>query len=94
MDVGARQVELLEVGAHRLGGKALLAQVRNRCRAVALRELGAVGPDEEAVVEVLGGLGAEGLGDRLVQRRVREVILAADHVRDPELDVVDHVARW
>ena len=36
-----------------------------------------------------GGSRAERLGQRAVQRLVRPVVVAADHVRDPEVDVVD-----
>ena len=36
-----------------------------------------------------GGGAAERLGEPPVQRLVRPVVVAADHVRDPEVDVVD-----
>ena len=39
-------------------------------------------------MDVLRRLGAEGVGDRLVERRAREQVLAADHVRDAEVEVV------
>ena len=41
-------------------------------------------------MEVPRGLRAQRPRDRLVKRRVRKVILPADHVRDPEVGVVDH----
>ena len=41
------------------------------------------------MVEVLRGIGAEGLRQTAVECLVRKVILAADDVCDPEVDVVD-----
>ena len=55
MHVPARQAELLQVGTHGLGRDALLAQLGDRARAVALRELRPVGAEDEPVVDVLGG---------------------------------------
>jgi len=42
-------------------------------------------------VGVLGRLDAEGLEELEVLRRVGQVVLAADHVGDLHLDVIDHV---
>ena len=41
------------------------------------------------MVEVLRRLGAEGFREGAVESLVRKVILPADDVRDPEVDVVD-----
>jgi hypothetical protein len=41
-------------------------------------------------MDVLRRLGAERPCDRLVERRARKEVLAADHVADPQVEVVDH----
>ena len=89
MHVVARQLQLLQVRTHRLGGVAVLPQ-RGDSRAVrALRQLLSVGADEEAVVDHLRRLRAERTMQRGVQLLVRPVIRTADDVRDAEVDVVD-----
>ena len=55
----------------------------------ALRELLAVVADDEPVVDHLRRLRAERAVQRRVQLLVRPVVGAADHVRDPEVGVVD-----
>ena len=47
-------------------------------------------PEDQPVVDVLGRFRAERLGQLSMKRLVRPVVVPADHVRDPEVDVVDH----
>src|SRR5581483_6741432 len=90
MHVVARQVELLEIGAHGLAGKAALAKRRDRRAALALRELLPVRADDQAVMDDVRRLRAECAVEVCVQLFVhRAVIGATDHVRDLEVDVVD-----
>ncbi len=49
-------------------------------------------PEDQPVVHVLRRLRAQSLGQLAMQRLVGAVVVAADDVRDPELDVV-HDAR-
>ena len=84
-----RQAELLEVRAHRLGRVAGIAQRRDRRALGALRQLLAVVADHEPVVDDLRGRRPERAMERRVQLLVRPVIRAANHVRDPEVGVVD-----
>ena len=86
-----RQIQLFEIGAHSLRRNPLLAQVGHRRDAVVpLRELLPVGTEHEPVMDVLGWLGPERfVAAPAVQGLVRAVVVAADHVRDPEVDVVD-----
>ena len=51
-----------------------------------------VGTEDQRHVAEGGQAGAERLVEQDLSRRVGEVIVAADHVRDPHLDVVDHDA--
>src|SRR5204862_38811 len=55
----------------------------------ALGELLAVGAEDEPVVDVLGRGRVERLVKAPVNRLVRPVVVPADHVCDPEVDVVD-----
>src|SRR4029453_10168073 len=57
---------------------------------LALRELAAVLAQDQAVVDVLGRLLPECQRQLAVERLVRPMVVAADDVRDPKLDVVDH----
>ncbi len=84
------QSELLQVRAHRLRRDPLLAQVLDRRHAVVpLRELPAVRPENEAVMDVLRRLAPECLVQPAVECLVGAVVRAANDVSDPELDVVD-----
>ena len=83
------KVELLEVRAYGLRRDAQLAQAGDGRGPLALRELAAVVTDQQAVVDVLGRLGPERAGDRLLELRARQEVLAADDVRDAEVEVVD-----
>ena len=56
---------------------------------MALRELLAVRPVEERQVRVARRLGAERGQDQQLLRGVREVVVAADHIGDPHVGVVD-----
>ena len=75
----------------RLGQVAGLAQLLHAGRAVALREALAIGAEEQRQV----GEGRHRPAERLVHehlaRRRAEQVLAADHVRDPHVGVVDRV---
>ncbi len=77
------QPQLVEVGTHGLSGEALVAQLRDRRVPMPLRELLAVRPEHEPVVDHLRQLAAERTGDPLLNRQVRAMIVATDHVRDP-----------
>ena len=89
MHVVLRQAELLEVAAHGLGGDPCLPQ-RGDGRALGpLGELLAVLAEDQPVVDELGRLRAERLEQPPVELLVRPVVVAADDVRDAEVDVVD-----
>ena len=92
MDVVLRQAELLEVAPHGLRGDALLAQRRHGRALGPLRELLAVLAEDQPVVDELRRARPERLEQPAVERLVRPVVVPADHVRDPEVDVV-HDAR-
>ena len=68
---------------------AVLAEGVDRHRAVALRELLAVRAVDVRHVRVDRQVGAERAQDVDLRRRVRDVVVAADHVRDPVEHVVD-----
>ena len=89
MDVVTRDAELVEIRAHRLRRQALVAQRRDGGAAGPLRHLLAVRPEDQPVVEVDRRLGAESAVQRGVQLLVRTMVVAADDVRDPEVNVVD-----
>ncbi len=89
VDVVSRQPELVEVRAHRFCGIPRVAQRRDRRAFGALRQLLAVVADDQAVVDHLRRLVAERSMQCSVQRLVRPVIRPADHVRDPEVQIVD-----
>jgi hypothetical protein len=87
-----RDPQLLEVRADRLAGDAGIAK-RGDGRALgALRELLAVRAEDEAVVDVFRRLRAKGFVQSAVEPLVRPMVIAANDVRDPEVDVV-HDAR-
>ena len=90
--VGGRPAEQAEVVAD--GGRevAALLVFLDEGALVALGHLArAVGLEDERDVSVNGRLGAEGLEELEVFRGVGEVVLAADHVGDLHLDVIDDV---
>ena len=89
MHVVRRLAELLEVRTHGFGrdtGIAVGGECRRTC---ALRQLLAVRPEQQAVVDVLRRLEAERAGELALELGVRAVVGAADHVRDLEVVVVD-----
>ena len=84
-----RQPELLQVRAHGLAGNAGIAQRGDRRSLGALRELLSVRSEDEAVVDELGRARAKRLEEPAVERLVRPVVVPANDVRDPEVEVVD-----
>ena len=88
LDVVLGEPELLEIGADCLSGEALVAQLRDRRVPVPLRELLPVRPEDKPVVDHLRQLAAERSGDALLDRQVRAVIVATDHVCDLQIEVV------
>ena len=77
-----RPAEEREEVHERLRDVARLAELVDRDRAVALRELLAVGAEHVRDVRVDGRLGAERAQHVDLLRRVRHVVVAADDVRD------------
>ena len=73
----------------RLGDVALRAELLDRGGAVPLGELLAVGAEDVREVAVLGERRAERLQDLDLLRRVRDVVVAAQDVRDPVEPVLD-----
>ena len=90
--VAMRPAEAHEVVEQRLGQVALVAVLQHAHRAVALGELRAVGAEDHRHVRVERRLDAERAQHVDLPRRVVEVVVAADHVRDPHVLVVDHHA--
>src|SRR5204862_7597253 len=84
------QPELLEVAADGRCRNPLLVQRSDRRPRSPLRQLASVGAEDQTVVDVLGRRRAERLGEPPVQLFVRPVVVAAQDVRDPEVDVVDN----
>ena len=68
---------------------AVLAELLGRDGAVPLRELLPVRSEHHRHVRVDRHLAADGADDVDLLRRVRDVVLAADHVRDPVPDVLE-----
>ena len=87
-----RKAQLLEIGAHGRPREPLVAELGDRGERVTvpLRQLLAVLAEDEPVVDHLRERPAERGGDPPVHRLVRPMVRAADHVRDPELEIVDH----
>ncbi len=77
------------VVAHGLGQVPLVAQLLHRGGAVALGELLAVRAVQQRQVGVQRRLGAERLEHEQLLGRVGEVVLAAHHVRDLRIEIVD-----
>jgi A/G-specific adenine glycosylase len=89
MDVVLGNAELLEVASDGLAWNAVLPQRRDRGTGRTLRQLLAVHPEDQSVVDELRRSRAEGLEEATVQLLVRAVVEAPDYVRDPEVRVVD-----
>ena len=90
MDVVARQFELLEVRAH---GFCRVTRVPKRGDAPALRalrQLAPVGAEDQPVVHELRWGRSKRFEEPPVHRFVGAMVVAADDVRDPEVDVVDN----
>ena len=82
--------QLIEVRPHGLGRDACVTEVGDGRHGVSLGELAAVRPEHEAVVDVLGGLGAERLGQLPVELLVGTMVGPPHDMGDLVLDVVDH----
>ena len=82
------KVELLEVGAERGRRDARGPQIGDGRGPGTLRQLLAVVAGQETVVDHLGELTSERPRDTTLGRLVRSVIGPAEHVRDPEREVV------
>ena len=78
-----------DVVVDRLGQVTRLPKLLHRGRAVALGQLAAVGTEQERQVGVDGRLRPERLEHQQLLGRVGEVVLAADDVGDPGIEVVD-----
>ena len=90
--VGGRPAEQAEVVADGGGQVAALLVFLDEGALVALGHLAwSVGLEDERDVGVFRRFDAESLEELEVLRGVGEVVLAADHVGDPHLDVVDDV---
>ena len=74
----------------RLGQIAVVAELHDAHRAVALGEARAVGPQNHGHVGIDGRLLAHGAQDVDLARRVVDVVVAADDVADRHVHVVDH----
>ena len=83
-----RGPELFEVRTHGSRGDSGLAQRRHSRSRRAFGELPSVLAQDQAVVDVFGRRRAERLGDPAMQLLVGAVVVAPDHMRDPEVDVV------
>ena len=88
MDIVLGNAELLEVAPHGFCWNPRFPQRADRRSRGALRELLAVLAEDQAVVDELGRLRAERLEQPAVERLVRPVVVAAEHVSDPEVDVI------
>ena len=75
---------------HRLRLEPGLAQALQREMAETLRQPLAARGDQQAVVGEDRHARAQSLEDLDLHRRVGDVVLAPDHVGDPEVDIVDH----
>ena len=87
--VAVRPAEAREEVDDRLGQVAQLLVLHHAHRAVPLGELLPVLAQHRGHVRVHRRLGAERADDVDLPRRVVDVIVAADHVRDPHVEVVD-----
>ncbi len=87
--VVVRPAEQRQEVHQRLGEVARLAELVDRLGAVALRQLLPVVAEHVRHVRVDGQLGAERAQDLDLLRRVRDVVVAADHVGDAVVHVLD-----
>ncbi len=88
--LAVRPAQQREVVHERLRQVAELAEVAHRRGAVPLAELAALGAEHHGVVGEGGDRRAEGPEQQQLARRVGEVVVAADDVRDAHVAVVDH----
>ena len=84
-----RPPEQREEVEHRLGQEALPLVLHHRRRAVPLAQPPLVGAEDQRHVREARHRRAERLVEQHLLRRVRDVIVAADDVGDPHVDVVD-----
>ena len=89
--VAGRPAEQAQVIRHSLGRVALVEEIGDARAAVAFAELFPLMVQDERDVGELRRHGPERLVELDVFRRVREVVLAADHMRELHLDVVHHI---
>ena len=90
--VAMRPAEAHEVVEQRVGQVAVLLVLQHAHRAVALGELGAVRPEDHRHMRVDRDLRAERGEHVHLSRRVVEMIVAADDMRDAHVGVVHHHA--
>ena len=88
--VARRPAEQREKVEHRLGQIALPRVLGHRRRAVALAQPLLVGPENQRHVRELRHRRAERAIQQNLLRRVRDVIVAAHHMRDLHLHIVGH----
>ena len=89
--LAGRPAEQDEEVEERLGQIALLLELADERRAIALRIRLSLVVDDHRQVAIFGRRGAHRLEDLDVLERVLDVVVAADHVRDGHVDVVHHV---
>jgi hypothetical protein len=89
VDVVLGDSQLVQVAPHGLRGDAGVAEGGHGRAELALGELAPVLAEDQPVMDVLGWLCAERARQVAVELLVRAVVVAADDVRDPEVDVVD-----
>ena len=82
----AEQGQVVAQGRREVAG---IAELLHRGGAVALGELLAVRAVEQRQVRVAGRLAAQRLEYEQLLGRVREMVVAADHIGDPHLEIVD-----
>jgi hypothetical protein len=87
--VTVRPAEAHEIVEQRVRQEAVVAVLHDADRAVTLAELLAVGPEDHRQVREARHGGAERMVDVDLARRVVDVVVAADHVGDAHVDVVD-----
>src|SRR5947208_7513818 len=88
MDVVFGQSELFEVAANGGGRDALLTEGAHRGARRSLGQLSSILAEDQTVVDEFGRRRAERFGEPPVELLVRPVVVAANDVRDPEIDVV------
>src|SRR3954447_3617914 len=88
MDVVFGQSELFEVAANGGGRDALLTEGAHRGARRSLGQLSSILAEDQTVVDEFGRRRAERFGEPPAELLVRPVVVAANDVRDPEIDVV------